>query len=112
MFIMEASSESSSSSIPSNFVKTDIRLLKNDVKVLQSQVEVIDTEGGKRLENVDNDLVFLWNQIKRVVKRSENVVIGLIVELEIKVDKLVSYLAKMEDPSKPGSSTCPNANIN
>ena len=112
MFITEASFESTGLSIPSNFAEVDIGEFKKDVKVLQIQVEAIDTEGGRRLENVDKDLVFLRKQIKRAVKRSENVVIGLIVELEIKVDKLALKLAKMDASSNPCPLSRLDENIN
>ena len=101
VFIMEASSESTGSSTPANFVEADIREIKRDVMVLQRQVEAIDTEGGRRLENVDKDLVFLRKQIKWAVKQAENVVIGLIAELEIKVDKLALKFVKLEAATKP-----------
>ena len=64
MFIMEASTESSSSSFPPNFAKVDIREIKEDFMVLQAQVEAIDIEGGRRLENVDKYLVHLKKENK------------------------------------------------
>ena len=112
MFVMEESLESTGLSPPTLFVESDIRDLKRDVKELQRTVEEIDIEGGKRLENVDRDLVFLRKQFKRVVKRSENVVIDLIVELEIKVEKLALKVVKMEAATKPSPSSRPDENIN
>ena len=49
------------------------------------------------------DLVFLHKKLKRKVKRSENALIKLIAELEIKVDKLSLKLVKHE-ASSPGFS--------
>ena len=109
---MEASAESFGSSSPPNFVEADIGVLKRDVMVLQEQVEAIDTKGGRRLENVDKDLVYLRKQISRAVRKSENFLIGLIAELEIKVDKLSLKLVKKEAPPKLGSSSSFNANVN
>ena len=40
------------------------------------------------MESMDKDLVYLWKQISQVVRKSKNAIIGLIAELEIKVDKL------------------------
>ena len=111
MFVMEASLESTGSSPPALFVESDIRDIKRDVKELQRTMEEIDIEGGKRLENVDRDLVFLRKQFKRVVKRSENVVIDLIVELEIKVEQLALKVVKMEAATKPGPSSHRDENI-
>ena len=71
-----------------------------------------NTEGGRRLENVDKDLVHLWKKIKWAVRKSENVVIGLIAELEIKVDKLALKLVKKEAPPNPGSSSSFDAKNN
>ena len=75
---MEAGSASSSASSPPRSVEVVIRDLKNDVRVLQDQVEAIDTEGGRRLENMDKDLAYLRNKISRKVRKAENAVIGLI----------------------------------
>ena len=64
------------------------------------------------MDNVDKDLVYLRKKISREVRKIENVVIGLIVELEIKLDKLNLKLIKQEAPSKPGSSTSLDAKFN
>ena len=55
------------------------------------------------MENVDKDLAYLWKEINHNMKRSENAVIGLIAELEIKVDKVALKLAKHETPPNSGS---------
>ena len=102
---MQTGSASSSTSSAPRPVVAVIRDLKQDIKVLQDQVDGIDTEGGWRLENVDKDLAYLWKKITRKVKRSKNVVIGLIAELEIKVDKLALKFVKHETPPNSGSSS-------
>ena len=61
---------------------------------------------------MDKDLGYLRKKIIPTVKKSENTVIGLIVELEIKVDKLSLNLVKKEAPSKPGSSSSFDAKNN
>ena len=48
------------------------------------------------MDNVGKDLVFLRRKLKGKVKRSENALIRLIAELEIKVDKLSLKLIKHE----------------
>ena len=63
---------------------------------LQDQVETIDTEGGRHLENVDKDLAYLRKKISHEVRKAENAVIGLIAELEIKVDNLVDVFVTLE----------------
>ena len=57
------------------------------------------------MENVNTDLAYMQKKITRKVKRSKNAVIGLIAELEIKVDKLALKLVKHETPPNPGSSS-------
>ena len=52
---------------------------------------------------MDKELVYLRKKINRKVKMSENEVIGLIAELEIKVDKLTLKLVKHESPPNTGS---------
>ena len=105
MLRMETGSASSSASSPPRSVVAMVRNLKHDVKALQDQVEAIDTEGNMRLENVDKDLVYLRKKISREVRRFENAVIGLIAELEIKVDKLALKVVKHEVAPNPGSSS-------
>ena len=68
-------------------------------------VDTIDTEGGRRLENVDRDLVFLRKEFKRAVKRSEKAVIGMMVDWEVKVEKVALKVVKMEVAINPGSSS-------
>ena len=112
MLRMETGSASSSASSPPRSVVAVIRDLKHDVKALQDQVEAIDTEGGRRLENVDKDLAYLRKKISRKVRKAENAVIGLIAELEIKVDKLALKLVKHEAPPNPGSLSSFDAKFN
>ena len=63
-------------------------------------------------KNVDKDLAYMRKKIRRKVKRSENVVIGLIAELEIKVDKLALNLVKHEAPPNPRSSSSSEGKFN
>ena len=109
---MEASSKSTGSSPPALFVESDIRDLQRDVKELQRTMEAINSEGGRCLENVDRDLVFLQKQFKRAVKRLENVVIELVAGLDIKVETLALKVVKMEAVTKPSPLSRPHENIN
>ena len=97
-----ASSNASSAPKPMEVI---IREMKHDFKLMQNQVNAIDCEGGRILDNVVKDLTYLRKKIKRKVKRSKNVLIGLIAELEIKVDKLALNLVKHEAPPLPGFSS-------
>ena len=80
--------------------------------MLHNQVNAIDCEGGKRLYNVGKDLVFLRRTLKHKVKRSENALIRLIAELEIKIDKLSLNLDKKEVPPYLGFLSSSNGNFN
>ena len=68
-------------------------------------VDIINREGGRHLENVDRDLVFLRKEFKRAVKRSKKAVIRLMADLEVKVEKLALKVVKMEVAINPGSSS-------
>ena len=93
---MDVGSSSAIAPVAPNLVEVKVRDLKHDLKLLQNQVNAIDCEGGRRLDNVVKDLAFLCKKLKRKVKRSENALIKLIAELEIKVDKLALKLVKHE----------------
>ena len=101
---MDAGSSSSNASSAAKTMEVKIRELKHDFKLLQNQVNAIDCEGGGRLDNVGKDLVFLRRKLKGKVKRSENALIRLIAEMEIKVDKLALKLSKHK-ASVPGFSS-------
>ena len=68
-------------------------------------MNTIDYEGGKRLEHVNKDLVFLRKKFKRKVKWTENSLSRQIVELEIKVNKLALKLVKHEASGNGMSSS-------
>ena len=92
---MEAGSSSTITPMPKS-VDTKIKEVKHELKSLQTQVNAIDYEGGRRLEHVNKDLVFLRKKIKQKVKRTKNTLTRQIVELELKVDKLALKLVKHE----------------
>ena len=79
---------------------------------MEITVESIDTKEGSRLENVDKDLVYLRKEFKLAIKRSKNVVIGMMADMEIKVDKLALKVIKVKDVLKPGSLPHPKEKIN
>ena len=62
--VMEASSKSSGSPPPALFMDYDIRDLKREIEQLKRMMDTIDTKGGRRLKNVDRDLVFLRKEFK------------------------------------------------
>ena len=101
---MEARSSTAVVPVIPNPVDTNVKELKHDLKSLQTQVNAIDYEGGRRLEHVNKDLAFLRKKFKQRVKRTENSLNRLIVELEIKVNKLALKLVKHE-PSGTGMSS-------
>ena len=109
---IEVGFASSNASFAPKPMEVIIREMKHDFKMLQDQVNAIDNEGGRRLDNVGKDLAYLRKKIKRKVKRSKNAVIGLIAELEIKVDKLALNLDKQEVPPNPGFSSSSEGKFN
>ena len=64
----------------------------------------MDYEGGRRLDHVSKDLVFLRKKIKRKVKRTEHSFSRQMMELEIKVDKLALKLLKHKENGMSSSS--------
>ena len=103
--VMKALYKSTGSCPSTCFVETDIRDIKREVKELQRTMEAIDIEGSRHLENVDKYLDFLRKQINRSVKNSKNAVIGLVAELEIKVENVALKVVKMEVAANPGASS-------
>ena len=51
-------SSSAIASVPKS-VDTKIREVKHELKSLQTQVNAINYEGGRRLEHMNKDLIFL-----------------------------------------------------
>ena len=68
-------------------------------------MNAIDYEGGRRLEHVNKDLVFLHKKFKHKVKQTENSLTRQIVELEIKVNKISLKLVKHEASGNGMSSS-------
>ena len=67
-------------------------------------MNAIDYEGGRRLDHVNKDLVFLRKKINRKAKWTENSLTRKIVELELKVDKLTLKFVKHEENGMSSSS--------
>ena len=63
VFVM-ASVELAGSSPPALFEDYDIMDLKMQLEQLKRMVDTIETEGGRCLENVDRNLVFLRKEFK------------------------------------------------
>ena len=110
VFVIEimASSESLGSSL-SALIDYDI---KEEVEKLKGMVDVIDTEGGRRLGNVEGDLAFLRKEFKRSVKKSESAIVKILANLEVKIEKLKLRVVKMECANNSGSSIRPYGKIN
>ena len=67
---MEADSSTVSVPVPSSMDKK-FKEVEQELNSLQSQVNAMDYEGGRCLDHVSKDLVFLRKKIKRKVKRTE-----------------------------------------
>ena len=103
VYEMEADSSTTSAQVPPS-VDKNFKEVKQELNSLQDQVTAIDYEGGRHLDHVSKDLVFLKKKIQRKVKRTENSLSRQLVELELKVDKLVLKFLKHEENGMSSSS--------
>ena len=92
-----------SAPVPSS-VDKKFKEVKKELISLQSQVNAMDYEGGRCLDHVSKDLVFLRKKIKRKVKHTEHSFSRELVELELKVDKLTLKFLKREENGMSSSS--------
>ena len=102
MVVDMATSESMGSSMPA-LVDFDVR---EEVEKLKETVDVIDSEGGRRLDNVEGDMAFLRKEFKHTIKKSKTTILRFLANLEVKVDKLELKVVKLENASKSSSSSC------
>ena len=77
--------------------------VKEEVEKLKGMVDVINSEGGRRLGNVEGDMAFLRKEFKRTVRKFESAIIKFLANLEVKVDKLELMVVKLKCASKLGS---------
>ena len=66
---------------------------------------IIDTEGGRRLGNVDRYLAFLRKELKCTIRKYETAILRILATLELKVDKLELKVVNLENASNSGSSS-------
>ena len=64
----------------------------------------MDYEGGRCLDHVSKDLVFLKKKIKEKVKHTEHSFSRQLVKLELKVDKLALKFLKHKENGMSSSS--------
>ena len=103
VYEMEADSSIASVQVPPS-VDKKLKEVKQELNSLQAQVTTIDYEGGRRLDHVSKDLFFLKKKIQRKVKRIENSLSRKLIELELKVDKLVLKFLNHEENGMSSSS--------
>ena len=70
----------------------------------------MDSEGGRRLENVDQDLIQLRKEFELGIARIEQVFIRLLAKLEIKIERLELNVARLEMQGRPRPSSRPGEN--
>ena len=96
-----ANSESMGSSLPT---LSDFDVREEVVKIKET-MDIIDSEGGRRLDNVEGDLVFLRKEFKHIIRKSETTILRILASLEVKFDKLELKVVKLENASNSGSSS-------
>ena len=106
---MHSPPESSASS-PDRNLEEELRVIKRKVKKLDHLFHCMDSEGGRRLENVDQDLIHLRKQLKLGISKTEQVFIWFLAELEVKIERLELKVARLEMHGSPGPSSCPREN--
>ena len=74
------------------------------MKKMKCPLHCMDSEGDRRLENVDQDLIQLRKEFKLGIERTKHVFIWFLVELEIKVEILELKVVKMEVQVHPRAS--------
>ena len=67
----------------------------------------MDIEGGRRLENVDQDLIHLRKEFELRISKTEQVFIRFLAELELNVEKLELKVSRMEMQGSSSSSARP-----
>ena len=55
---------------------------------IKETVDIIDSEGGRRLGNVEGDLAFLRKELKRTIRKSKTAILRMLASVEVKVEKL------------------------
>ena len=100
-----ASSKSTGSSPPAQFIKTDIREMKKKIRRINRFLGKLDSEGGRWLDNIGRDMVHLRIEFDRSILRTENALTGMLAELEIKFEKLELKVAKLEATNFSSSSS-------
>ena len=72
---MDSPSESSASSLDNRAVGEEIRGIKRKLKIMNRLLHCMDSEGGRRLENVDQELIQIRKEFELGIARTEQVFI-------------------------------------
>ena len=102
---MVAPSESTTSLALVQSVESDIRDIRKKMKQMNHFLHKLDSEGGRRLEIVDRDIVQLRKEFSHSITQTEQAMTGLLADLEIKFEKLELKVAKLESSAFTGSSS-------
>ena len=102
---METSSESTTSSPLAQTVEADIWAIKKRMRKMNHMLNRMDTEGGHRLDIVDQDIAQLRKEFDFSIKQTEQAITRFLTELEIKLEKLELKVVNLEAAVGPGSSS-------
>ena len=79
--------------------------MKKKIRGINRVLRRIDSEGSRRFDNVYKDMAHVNKECERSIARTENVLTGMLVDLEIKFEKMELKVAKLEVVNFPGSSS-------
>ena len=102
--LREIASMASSKSMCSSLQDLRDFNVREEVVKIKETMDIIDTKGGRRLGNVEGDLAFLRQELKRKIKKFESAILKMLANLDVKIDKLELKVVKLENASNLGSS--------
>lgn len=79
--------------------------MKRKIRGINKVIGKIDSKGARRFDNVYKDMGHVKKNCERSIARTENVLTGMIANLEIKFEKMELKVANLEVANFPGSSS-------
>jgi len=102
---MEMSLESTASSAPVESIESDISNIRKKIKRMNRYLNRMDTEGGRRLEIIERDMVQLRKEFSGSISLTKEALTWMLKNLEIKSEKMELNVGKLEVVAFTGSSS-------